>query len=133
MNRARAKCKKQLAVDLTTISNNGVLSRMVRGVFDAHDPRHDLQATQDLVQALPELSEKLSSLGGGCQGGNWVAGPTTAGSWETAHFHVTPPWVSQSTAAGPFGPPGCPWAPLDMFWHMYLGGFEHIESISLPQ
>ena len=46
---------------------------------------------------------------------------------------MTPPWVSQSTAAGPFGPPGYPWGPLDMFWHIYLGFFEHIESICFPQ
>ena len=62
----------------------------------------------------------------------YVAGSRAAGSWETAHFHVAPPWVSQSTAAGPLGPPGYPWGPLDMFWHMYLGGLEHIEIICFP-
>jgi hypothetical protein len=51
-----------------------------------------------------------------------------AGFWETAYFHVAPPRVPWSTAAGPLGPPGHPWGPLDMFWHMYLGGLEHIEA-----
>jgi hypothetical protein len=31
--------------------------------------------------------------------------------WDTAHFHLTPPRVSWSTAAGPLGPPGYPWRP----------------------
>ncbi len=53
----------------------------------------------------------------------------TAGFWETAYFHVVPPRVPWSTAAGPFlGPPGYPWGPLDMFWHMYLGGLEHMRA-----
>ena len=44
-----------------------------------------------------------------------------AGFWETAYFHVAPPRVSWSTAAGPFGPPVCPWGPsiclgICVFW-----------------
>jgi hypothetical protein len=43
------------------------------------------------------------------------------------------PGAFWSTAAGPLGPPGHPWGPLDMFSHMSLGGLEHIEIICSPQ
>jgi hypothetical protein len=69
------------------------------------------------------------------QGVYYVAGSRTAGFWETAHFHLPPPRVSWSTAAaaGPLGPPGCPWGPSVRIATYELGVCDavRIKSIRL--
>jgi hypothetical protein len=113
---------QQLAVSSQQISGREDATTRRPAARDPRPATRATRATRDKRQPAAHLLSRAVI-------GSWAPQPLGPGRPRISTWPRPGCWVSrQSTAAGPLGPPGYPWGPLDMFWYMYLGGLEHIEA-----